>query len=240
MLDLRLLTYDINYLGLILALWLGLYLVSRNPRYPIAWLTALTLWSLAGMFLNVVLALNPPPQATYFFPGLRFLFPFWPESSVASGTNVWLQGWSVVPAIVFWHHVTVLMLPGKLIVWRWTRIMFGYFLAVVAIVVQTQSPFLFAIENSDPLYLNSLKAGVWYPLFGAGLIILTTACVINLIHSARVAQVSLVRKQLFIMAYATTVAGLTGVTTFIGLTMGLPVPIKEREWRGRWINCSRE
>ena len=218
-------TYNINYLGLILALWLGLYLVSRNPRYPIAWLTALTLWSLAGMFLNVVLALNPPPQANYFFPGLRFLFPFWPAETISSSTSVWLQGWSVIPAIVFWHHVTVLMLPGKLTVWRWTGILFGYVLAVTAIIVQTNSPFLFASEHGNPLYLNSLRAGVWYPLFGAGLIIVTAACVFNLFRSARVAQISLVRKQLFIMAYATSVAGLTGVTTFIGLAMGLPVPM---------------
>lgn len=225
MLDLRLLTYDINYLGLILALWLGLYLVSRNPRYPIAWLTALTLWSLAGMFLNVLLALNPPPQINIWIPGLRFLFPFWPEEILSSSTSVWLQGWSIIPAITFWHHVTVLILPGKLTVWRWTRILFGYFLAVVAIVVQTNSPFLFAIENSNPLYLNSLQAGVWYPLFGAGLIILTAACVINLIHSAQVAKVSLITKQLYIMAYATIVAGLTGVTTLIGLAMGLPIPM---------------
>ena len=219
------LTYNINYLGLILALWLGVYLVSRNPRYPIAWLTALTLWSLAGMFLNVLLALNPPPQISIWIPGLRFLFPFWPVRSVASGTNIWLQGWSVVPAIVFWHHVTILILPGKLTVWRWTRILLGYILAVITIIVQTNSPFLFAVDHSNPLYLNSLQAGVWYPLFGTGLIILTAACVVNLIHSARVAHVSLVRKQLIIMAYATTVAGLTGFTILIGLAMGLPIPM---------------
>ena len=225
MLDLRWFTYSVNYLGLILALWLGLYLVSRNPRYQIAWLTALTLWSLAGTFLNVLLALNPPPHIDLWFPGLRFLFPFWPEETLSSGTSAWLQGWSIIPAIVFWHHVTVLILPGKLTVWRWVRILFGYFLAALAIIVQTNSPFLFAIEHSNPLYLNSMKAGVWYPLFGAGLIVLTAACVINLVRSARITQISLVRKQLFIMAYATSVAGLTGVTTLIGLAMGLPIPM---------------
>ena len=225
MLDLRWFTYSVNYLGLILALWLGLYLVSRNPRYQIAWLTALTLWSLAGTFLNVLLALNPPPHIELWFPGLRFLFPFWPEETLSSGTSAWLQGWSIIPAIVFWHHVTVLILPGKLTVWRWVRILFGYFLAALAIIVQTNSPFLFAIEHSNPLYLNSMKAGVWYPLFGAGLIVLTAACVINLVRSARITQISLVRKQLFIMAYATSVAGLTGVTTLIGLAMGLPIPM---------------
>ncbi|HLA07401.1 MAG TPA: hypothetical protein VJ022_08155, partial [Anaerolineales bacterium] len=70
-------TFGVNFIALIAALWLGLYLVTRNPRAPTAWLTALTLWSLGGLFMNILLALNPPP--TFQPSGLRFLFPFWPS-----------------------------------------------------------------------------------------------------------------------------------------------------------------
>ena len=49
-------TFTINFVALIASLWLGMYLVTRNPRVPTAWLTALTLWSLGGLFINVLLA----------------------------------------------------------------------------------------------------------------------------------------------------------------------------------------
>jgi uncharacterized membrane protein len=54
-------TFGVNFLGLVLALWLGL-IWSRSPRYLIAWLTALTLWSMSGLFLNILLAINPRPR----------------------------------------------------------------------------------------------------------------------------------------------------------------------------------
>ena len=218
-------TFAVSFLGLVLALWLGLYLVSRSPKYLIAWLTALALWSIAGMYLNILLAIYPPPQPLYQLPWLRFLFPFWPAGSLAGSTNAWLQVWSVTPTMAFWHHVTTLMRPGKLTLWRWTRILFGYFMAILAIIVQTNSPFLFTVESSNPLYLNSLKTGLWYPIFGAALIILTLTCVVNLVSSAQIAQVAMLRKQLLFMATATLIAGLTGLVVTISLAMGLPIPM---------------
>lgn len=55
----------INYLGLITAVWLGWYVITRSPRSLISWLTSLTLWSVGGLFLNMILALNPPPREWY-------------------------------------------------------------------------------------------------------------------------------------------------------------------------------
>ena len=49
------LTFTVNFIALFIALWLGLYLVSRSPRSLTAWLTALTLWSVGGLFINVLL-----------------------------------------------------------------------------------------------------------------------------------------------------------------------------------------
>lgn len=94
-------TFFVNFLGLIASLWLGMYLVTRNPRSPTAWLTALTLWSLGGLFLNILLALSPPPIPAFRPSYLRFLFPFWPSGTMEeSNANAWLQGWSVAPAIL--------------------------------------------------------------------------------------------------------------------------------------------
>ncbi len=62
---LRPLTIFINFLALAGAVWLGVYLVTRSPRSLIAWLTSLTLWSLAGLFLNVLLAVYPPNHSRF-------------------------------------------------------------------------------------------------------------------------------------------------------------------------------
>ncbi len=45
---------------LVAAVWLGIYLVTRSPHSLVVWLTGLTLWSIAGLFLNLLLALTPP------------------------------------------------------------------------------------------------------------------------------------------------------------------------------------
>lgn len=208
-----------------MALWLGLYLVTRNPRYPIAWLTALTLWCMVGLFLNILMAINPPPPAPFLPAWMHFLFPFWPVGTFEGEPMAWLQGWSVIPAIVFWHHATTLMRPGRLNIWRWTRILVAYALAVIAIVVQTNTPILFTVERGNPLYLNSLMAGSWYPFFGIALVVLTVACVINLVLTARVTPEPTPRSQMEVLVSATLVAGLAGPLSLAGSAFQLPIPI---------------
>ena len=207
-------TFTLNLLALLTALWLGLYLVTRNPRAPTAWLTALTLWSLGGLFLNILLALSPPPVPSFRPSGLRFLFPFWPSGTFEQGANAWLQGWSVAPAIAFWHHATMLMRPGKMNPWRWTRVLFAYLVAAVAIEVQAFTQILFSVEGGDPLYLNSLHAGPLYSIFGLALVGLTVMCIINLARSAYVAPNEIIRRQLMTLVTAT---GFTGLSAPISL-----------------------
>ncbi len=218
-------TFTVNLLGLVLALWLGLYLVSRNPKYPVAWLTALMLWCMSAVFLNVLLAINPPPVVALKVTWLRYVFPFWPQEALTGANNNWLQGWSVTPALALWHHVTVLLLPGKITRWRWTRIVLGYFLAVVATIVQTYAPILFSTQSSNPLYLNSLQTGPWYPIFAVALVILTWTCVINLVFAASSATSSMARKQIMILAWAALVAGLTGPVSIAGSYFNVPIPM---------------
>jgi len=52
-------TIIVNFGFPVAAVWLGIYLVTRNPHSLVAWLTGLTLWSIAGLFLNLLLALTP-------------------------------------------------------------------------------------------------------------------------------------------------------------------------------------
>ncbi len=218
-------TFAINLLGLVIALWLGLYLVTRNPRYLPAWLTALTAWSLSTLFINVLLAINPPPLPVYYHTWLRFMFPFWSVAALSQDPNNWLLGWAVAPAIVFWHHVTILMRPGRVNAWRWVRILGGYLVALLAIIAQANGSLLYTSSGSDPLYLNSLQSGVWFPVFGTALLVLTLASVINLFRSAHDAPEAFPRKQLLLLAAATLVAGLVAPVAMAGAQLGLPVPM---------------
>jgi hypothetical protein len=218
-------TITVNLLALVLSIWLGLFLVSRSPKYPVAWLTALMLWFMAGMFLNVLLAINPPPIAILKFSWLRLFFPFWPRETLAGTNNNWLQGWSFVPALALWHHVTVLLLPGKITTWRWIRIFLAYLLAVVAIIVQTNAQILFTAESSNPLYINSVRAGPWYPIFAIALLILIWLCVFNLVLAARSAPSTIARKQLLVLAWASVIVGLVGPVSIAGSFFMLPLPM---------------
>ena len=208
-------TFAINFIALITSLWLGLYLVTRNPRVPTTWLTALTLWSLSGLFINVLLALNPPPDPAFRPSSLRFLFPFWPTGSPEQGPSTWLQGWSVAPSIAFWHHATLLMRPGKMNIWRWSRVIIGYLSAIAAIEVQAFTSIFFSVAGGDPLYLNSLRAGPLYPIFGIALIALTAMSIINLARSAYIAPTEIVRRQLLTLVSATVISGLIGPISLV-------------------------
>ena len=218
-------TYSFNFLALVFSFWLGAYLITRNPRTPTAWLTAFTVWSLGGLFLNVLLALNPPPLPEYRPSWLRIIFPFWASGTYDQGASAWLQGWSVAPAIVFWHHATLLMRPGALNLWRKARVAAGYLVGIGAIAMQAFTQIVFAIEGGDPLYLNSLQAGPLYSVFGIALIILTVTCTVNLARSAGVAPNETARHQLRLLTVATIVAGLSGPLSLIASGLNLfPVP----------------
>ena len=219
-------TFTVNFIALIASLWLGMYLVTRNPRVPTAWLTSLTLWSLGGLFINVLLALSPPPDPTFRPSALRFLFPFWPSGMFEQGAAAWLQGWSVAPSIAFWHHATLLMRPGKMNLWRGSRVILAYLIAIAAIALQAATQILFSVEGGDPLYLNSLQAGPLYPAFGIALIGLTIMSIINLARSAYVAPTEIVRRQLMTLLGATVFTGLIGPVSLVSSGLDLfPMPM---------------
>ena len=58
-------TVLVNFIALAVAVWLGIYIITRSPRSAIAWLAGFALWSLAGFCFNVLLALNPPPSPAH-------------------------------------------------------------------------------------------------------------------------------------------------------------------------------
>jgi GAF domain-containing protein len=217
-------TLLINFVCLIAAVWLGIYVISRNARSLVAWLTGLTLWSMAGLFLNTLLAMNPPPLPENIPNWVAIIFPFWMKDALEQGSAGWLQGWLVIPAIIFWHHVTVLIRPGKLNAWRRTRIILGYIIAGVAILLLERTDLLFTREPGDPLFLNTLNPGPLYPLFMGLLIFFTIFCLVNLVRSSRAAPTVMQRNQLNILILATLIAGLTGPVDLISEAFSIHIP----------------
>lgn len=217
-------TILINFGFLMAAVWLGIYVVTRNPRSLVSWLTGLTLWSVAGLFLNMLLALNPPPLGQEYPLWMTVLLPFWTADIIKQTSSSWLQGWLVAPAIVFWHHVTILLRQGGMNPWRWTRVILGYLVALATILLLVYTNLIFAKDAGDPIYMNTFNPGPLYPLVMLLLILFTIFCLINLVRSTRAAPSVMQRNQLRILMIATLIAGFTGpveVATEV-FTIGAP------------------
>jgi hypothetical protein len=218
------LTIFVNFVSVIIAIWLGLYLVTRNPRNQIAWLTGIALWAIGGVFVNILFALNPPvlPEDRPFW--LRLILVVWAGPVKAQGENSWLLGWSIAFGIVIWHHATTIM-RGLLNHWRWARIFAGYLFAAIAVFLRLYTPLLYASEIGDPLYLNTLEGGPLYPVFGAAILFFIGFGFVNLVRSARKANAIILRKQLETLATATLMGGLAAPVAIAGSWFDIPIPI---------------
>jgi len=214
-------TFTVNFLALFIALWLGLYLVSRSPRSSTAWLTALTLWSVGGLFYNVLLALAPPPVVPEQLWWHSLLFPFWAQNTIHEGATAWLQGWSLGPSVVFWHHATMLMRPGKMTPWRWSRVIAGYIVGIAGVILQYDAKIFTAIKGGDPLYLNSLTAGPYYYFFAVVILALTGLSAYNMLRSAQAAPTNIVRRQLGTLATASFVTVLVAPVSYVSTGLNL-------------------
>jgi hypothetical protein len=198
-------TFVLNYAAFIIVLWLGLYIILHNPTYPLSWLTALTLWSLAMLFFHFLL------EPT-----------FLPTDPFDLSRNSWFQGLAVIPALAFWHHATMLMRPKRLNWWRLTRILVAYLLAFSGVLLKDR---IWSTPNPGNTGLNTRQAGPLYPFFIAAFLVFSLASMINLVRSARATPSSILRKQLLILASATLIAGLTGPALLVGTLFKLPIPI---------------
>jgi len=140
------------------------------------------------------------------------------------GWGGWMQGWQVTPAIMFWHHATMLMRPGRMNLWRWTRVSLGYAIAIVAIYVQSRTNLMFTEGSGNPLYLNTLHQGRLYPLFMGFLFLFTVMSLVNLLRSAKIAPALMPRLHLNILAAATLIAGLSGPIALVAYAFDISLP----------------
>src|SRR5512137_239061 len=80
-------TSAVSLIAMATSLWLGCYIVTRSPRSRLAWLAGITLWALAGFFVDVLISTNPSPI-----------------------TDGW-QGWPICFSLVLWYHLSLNMMP---------------------------------------------------------------------------------------------------------------------------------
>lgn len=224
MAGLPLLTYVLNLIALALAIWLGFYIISRSPRWIISWLTGLTLWSISGIFLNMLLAITPPPIPDTTSVQQIFLFPFWSTEVFPTGEGVWLSGWLATPAVAFWHHITVLLRDQKPPLGRKVLILAVYILAAIAIYAQLYTVLMFSEATGDPLRLNYLKPGIYYTMFMSLLTVIAVISANNLFQAAKSTRLNIFRRQLITLTIATCLAGSTGPLSLLALSDEIEIP----------------
>ncbi len=215
----------VNFVGLVLSTWLGIYIVTHSRRSWVAWLSGLTLWSLAGLFSNVLLYLFTSAAPAFQPIWLRILFPVWPQEAGEHTLIGWTQGWASILAIVFWYHTSVLIVPGKLQAWRRVSVFACYAMGILAPILQVNTPYLFSIARADPLFTDTVLAGPLFPIFTLAMLIFPALTVLNQLHARRLSDSVIVKLQLDTLIAASLVAYLTVILSVVSTMRGFSIPV---------------
>jgi hypothetical protein len=198
-------TSIVDFVLLATSIWLGLYILTRNPKRRISWLASGILWALGGAFLNSLVYLHAPPK---------------------SGFLPWWWGWDVTIAVVFWFHLSISLFARALgRKWRWNVILV-YFLMLNFIAMQTYTNLVYGDEAIDlPLSHHVLQPGALYPLYGLFLVFILVLSLVNLLKLRRMSRVALLKEQFFTLLVANCIAILGIGYEFLSTGYGLNTPI---------------
>ncbi len=203
-------TTVVNLLALAAALWLGFYVVTRSPKSRVAWLAALTLWSIASLFLHNVIAVNLPE----------------------SGLSARLRP-VIVLALPLWFHLTFRLSPEETRWWLWTRspavsrlvigLAYGSALAVIAggVVPGTLSP---GAEIGTAARLSGRASGRLYPLAILFLLVWGALSFVNLWQGRARTRDSGLRRRFAPLLAATLLAHLGILYIMLGVWLRLDWP----------------
>jgi hypothetical protein len=213
-----------NFVGLILSVWLGIYIVTRGRNSWIAWSTGITLWVLAIYFANILLFMlsNPAPVSQPAW--MRLIFPFWPQESNLHGIS-WTLGWTAGMAVFFWYQTTVLIIPGKILPWRFWSLYFGYALGILTVFLQIFAPELFESVRPDPLLVDTQRLNSIFPLYAIIFILYSGLSVFNLYQARRLSPSIIVGKQFKILMIASLLAFIGTIFSIFGSVPGTSIPI---------------
>ncbi len=197
-------TFLTTFLGLVLALWLGLYVITRSPRSLVTWLAACTLLSLAGFFLDTLLVVNGAMEPARLL-GL---------------------GWIMLPAVPAWYHLTVLLLPEPLVRVRRPLVAALYVIAVALIGLDVAFSWILAGPSGEPgILANAQRTGLAFPLFALCLVGGLGLCLDNLRRAREATVRRAIRVDVTLLLGAAALAMGGSAYGAIATGLGLPAPI---------------
>lgn len=171
----------VDLIALSVALWLGVYLITRSRRAT-AWLAALAAWSLVGYFLNRLVNLNFTDY----------------------GTVSLFSGWSAILVAPAWYHLSTEFYPQAR--GRHWLIPAGYVIAVVFLVLMTLTDLIFRGPGAFPATTGAAAgAGPLYPVLGGFLLGYGLLALWNL-GQARLTAPRILQPQVAIIFWATLIA----------------------------------
>jgi hypothetical protein len=228
------LTIWINVFALTLALWLGLYLVTRSTRTPAAWLFALAIWSTGGIFLNQLLALHPPsspsPENEIW---VYHLILFWPRNVFELGWRGWLQGWLPAYGIAFWYHATLSIRPGRFKLPLLTALP-GYMIVLAGILLKARYLSTWMNPAASSLYTSSMP-GFIFGFDAIGWVIFASLSLVNLGKADSSSGHTMSRQHLRLYLIAALAAGAAGLAGFISKLLAQPIP---RVWEAALLSLA--
>lgn len=213
-----------NFAGLILSVWLGVYILTHSRRSPVAWFSGLTLWALASVFAHILLGIFASPAPASQPIWLRVIFPIWPQETYKTGIVGWTQGWAACLGVIFWYHTTTLLLPGRSGLWRRVGLSAVYTVGFAAMFLQAYTPYLFTVERADPFLIDTLRFGILYPLFAFFLLLFSVLSVNNLVRASGHSSSIIEKKQYNILVLASLAASLAAAVSITGSIPAFSVP----------------
>lgn len=188
---------SINFAALGIALWLGLYIVTRSQS-RLAWLASSTLWALAAYFLNRVANINFPDQ------------------------NLLPSGLGPTLGAALWYHLSTQFWPSA--PWRRVLISLGYGLAGLCLFLLNRTDLvLIGPGGGTSIVTAEVPPGPFYPVLAALLVGWPLLALRNFMAALRTSSPPL-RGQLVALTWATGTA-VAGVVYLIGGELiRLPLP----------------
>jgi hypothetical protein len=182
------------------SLWLGCYIVTRSPRSRLAWLAGITLWVLAGFFVDVLISTNPSPI-----------------------TDGW-QGWPICFSLVLWYHLSLNMLPPDRGLRRRRFLVFVYAQAIVVDFLLTTPLIVVDAKQTLGATFKVLTLGPLFLLLPISMLSVTLLTLDNFWTTRQAAVNPLLRHQLNSPVRGSLLALLAVAYAMLALGLRLPLP----------------
>jgi len=196
--DIYTITSLVSFFFLAVSLWLGLYLVTRSPRSPIAWLSGTTLWAVSGYFLSNLMVINI----------LR-------GQSALVGLH--LSRWAIVPIPVLWLHLSTLYLPAAMQrKWRWALFLAYPAAGLLVLLGSTSNLLVSGVGDRPIIYLSRVQPGPLYWLFLFYMVVVALLSLRHFVVAYRKAVTLLAQQQILWLLLATLLSSLSGLYLSVG------------------------